>query len=533
MENSAKESPFDKLLDGEQSLFSWIVEHTKNGVLSEFLPDDDSIGTLQPSLQDMRFADGALDGILESSSRKEGTGKALFGLYEDFTKLELSESEFKERLQILLHDIYIFALKHQTLGYIDEFLSCIFGDLENKNTLIADLAMRVSVEFLRKGAHREPVKLALATLGIADLNEAGFEFYKIFGLSDEFAKFVAVALLRNDRNDLIFELTKCVKGWGRIQYLEFIDANSDEIKQWLLFEGYKCELGNYAALPCMEKGDLLGFIKQNGFSEKLYDAVSEMFAELMGEGGPYGLSDYEHYKELLGLFLDKSTLVDMDTQRFSTLCDLFEFINDNYKNEAEKEPLIAKIKQCAATKNWEQIVLKTPFEWSSRKIAQVLNIDLWEKQFELAQKDKKFNQWFVLSVTSDITRFKRLCEFAKTRFDLDALKTTPKDELGLDAKYRVYDDLSCIVQNLDEFDEIIGVEFVETALQSPVTRSRNMALNAICAWGEKFGKVPPNLLKIIKKNLPKEPNADVLKRYEKILKGDFKREIFSISTKEN
>ena len=67
----------------------------------------------------------------------------------------------------------------------------------------------------------------------------------------------------------------------------------------MIFEGYQCDIGiDHIVLDCLEKGDLLGFIKRNGFDERLYIACGEMIDSFSGLS-KVDFSDYAHSKELV------------------------------------------------------------------------------------------------------------------------------------------------------------------------------------------------------------------------------------------
>lgn len=411
---------FEKIISGETSLLEWITQNRKDGVLQDFLPDDDSIATLFPQLKDMNFVDGMLDGIMGASDSNEA--QILFNLF------------------------------------------CEFAD--------------------------------------ADLDDA---------LVDEYL--------------------------GRIQYLNFLEVKDEQTREWLLFEGYKCDINdNYTAPLCMQKSDLLGFIKERGFDDALYDATAAMFDALMGSSsGPHKITEYEDYDETFSLFFAHSKGVQMNAQRFRILLSLnthLEIYSEDDENDEESaeneekifakkyaEQFLALVREIAFERDidWQGLVLSNIFDYNHRKIAAKLGIDIWREFYTHALKNKDFNEWYELSKTRDIHRYKELCELVKSRFDLEAMKTEPKDELGMHSKFNAYMDLEMVVQGLRDFDEIFGVELVETLLQSPVTRSRNMALNTIESWEKNFHLIPQSLLKIIIKNAPKEPNESVFKRYKVLL----------------
>ncbi len=564
---------FEQITSGEKSLLAWIREHLKDGKLDEFLPDEDSIAAFMPQLKGMRFVDGMLDGIL--GARDDKDAQKLLAIFEDFARAELNDALIDE----YLGRIYVFAMKRLTLSYIDDFLELILrGDDK-----VFHFCITTAKHFVKGAAHREPVKLGLAMLGLTRLDEDALAMYQTFGLSDEFANYVAVALKRNGRNDLNFELAKRVKGWGRVQYLNFLDIADEQMREWVLLKGYECDISqNYTAALCMQKGDLLGFIKERGFDEALYDACLEMFDALMNGNGPHSLDEYSDYAAVFELFIKQSAKMQMNAKRFANLLDINSFIsfmaekaensensgvaeNENIENAENsgravsgeqngenlaqiqskdgektdkkgkeidederklrefalkyKDEVLSLVRHIAfeSGEDWQKLVLSDIFNPYHRQIARKLGFDLWREFYQLALRDEKFSEWYELTRTDSIGRYKQLCELVKCRFDLEGLKSEPRDELGMHSKFRPYDELEFVVQGLRGFDEIFGVEIVQTLLQSPVTRSRNMALHTIEFWGERLGVVPESIIAIIKKNKPKEPNSDILERYEKIL----------------
>lgn len=337
----------------------WITQNRKDGVLQDFLPDDDSIATLFPQLKDMNFVDGMLDGIMGASNSNEA--QILFDLFCEFADANLDDA------------------------LVDEYL-------------------------------------------------------------------------------------------GRIQYLNFLEAKDEQTREWLLFEGYKCDINdNYTAPLCMQKGDLLGFIKERGFDDALYDATAAMFNALMGSGnGPHKITEYEDYDETFSLFFAHSKGVQMNAQRFRILLSLnthLEIYSEDDENDEESTEnderdfakkyatqFLALVREIAFERDidWQGLVLSDIFDYNHRKIAAKLGIDIWREFYTHALKNKDFNEWYELSKTRDIHRYKELCELVKSRFDLEAMKTEPKDELGMHSKFNAYRDLEMVVQGLRDFDEFLA-----------------------------------------------------------------------------
>ena len=82
--------------------------------------------------------------------------------------------------------------------------------------------------------------MSLPCLGCANrLDEKEISMLMQFGLADEFARFVAVALARNEKNEEVFYLAQCTKGLGRIAYVDYVEIDDEKKREWLLLEGYQ------------------------------------------------------------------------------------------------------------------------------------------------------------------------------------------------------------------------------------------------------------------------------------------------------
>ena len=503
---------YEKIISGEQGLLEWIVENATQEGLDKDLPDDDSLHIAMPEIAGLNFMPGMLDGIMGKDEKN--SADTLLTMFRHFAEVD-SNALSDELIDKHLGGIYMFIIQHRTLGYIDDFLEALINEADN-NARLLHFCITAARRFLLSGVHREAIKFGIAVLGICNLDEKEMAMLLYLGLADEFARFVAVALMRNEKNDEIFYLAERTKGWGRIAYVDYVKIDDEKKREWLLLEGYQCEIGiDHIVLECLEKGDLLGFIKERGFDEKIYTATGQMLKSFCGVSKVH-FADYPHSKELVALFIEESKNKVMNIERFAIICALIGPIEEELEyDESERQKLLDIINTLAFHSgiDWEGQIRADVFNYDARSIARYLGIDIWEDMFNIARENTEFKEWYPLTLTDSKDRYKRLCALAKERFNLESLKSEPQDELGLGAEFRVYDDITFIVQNLRNFDEIIGLEFVETALQSPVTGNRNMALNVI----ETYKEIPQSIIDIMERNLTKEPNKCVLERYESLL----------------
>lgn len=521
MQEQIKPNPsFHQFVYGEQSLYEWLIAHKEEAPIDE-LPDKDSVGLNTPELSQMNFIDGVLDSF--SSGNNGELAKGLFELLSEFSQIGVDDLN-DELIDMYLGKIYKYTIEHRTIDYIDDFLELLKEtcDKQEDNQRLLRICVVTARQFLKRAVHREAVKFALAVLGITILDDEDLRLYCSFGIAEEFARFVAVGLTRGEHNDEIFALAKVTKGWGRIAYVDYLKAESDEIKEWLIFEGYQCDIGiDHIVLDCLEKGDLLGFIKRNGFDEKLYVACGEMIDSFSGLS-KVDFSDYAHSKELVCLFLKESKNQKMNLERFAIICNLFDYVKSEAFSESESKECIDIMSEIAYNRgiDWSGFIKSNPLDSHARIVARRLGIDVFDDVLLIAKRKQHFDDWYILAnIANSNQRFKQVCKLAKERFPLESMKKEPLDELGLGREFRDDDNLSMIVQFCDRFDEVIGLELVETLLQSPVTRCRNMALNAIEHWQKNKLSFPESVFEIIRKNQVKDPNKDIQERYKKILES--------------
>ena len=121
-----------------------------------------------------------------------------------------------------------------------------------------------AVTILSRTSDPECAKYALALLGtVKYTDEDAKKIAETFASHDEFTYFGILALSNfTDINDMVFELAKKLRGWGRIMAVHELEADDRNKKRWLLENGIdNCVSPLYSALPVWEKaevGTLLG-----------------------------------------------------------------------------------------------------------------------------------------------------------------------------------------------------------------------------------------------------------------------------------
>jgi hypothetical protein len=122
--------------------------------------------------------------------------------------------------------------------------------------------------------------------------------------------------------------------------------------------------------------------------------------------------------------------------------------------------------------------------------------------------------WFEIMQVVDEGHVDTVMELAAATLPLEEIASGPADELGLGREFAPHGALVMIVQELGRFPGH-GWELLRTALRSPVVNNRNMALDALEAWGA--DNWPPEAVPVLEASLKAEPVDELRSRIRSLL----------------
>lgn len=307
----------------------------ENSILYKILKNIDSNGELDESFKvnpESMFADGARDGILIYHT----DGNAI---ETDHIVKRILKNVGEGKFDIAVTGIEDYLENKEPVLYR---IDCLQDYISEHQGLIApDKLFHFAEMLINDTENLEVIKFAMSLLELLDMEQNDVTVKKIeaLGLCDEFTLYSIFVLRRlKDGNAHIFDLAKKVHGWGRIHAVEFLEPLNDEIKKWLLTQGYKNDvLYEYSALSCAQKCDLLEHLKRNDYNDEEFKCAGEIISLLLNEGPVSGISGFKDAEELLQAYLTCCDTREESEDMIDVKDDIEIYFEENKFNVSDEE----------------------------------------------------------------------------------------------------------------------------------------------------------------------------------------------------
>ena len=321
-QNPDAAKPAESAQKPTMSIYENIQQHLQDGEL----PRDFVIEGAETRSKAAKFAPGAMDGILlyhmtpytADEETKEQILQAL--------RLICEEDNARNVPQIM--DIFE-KLEHRA-SVVKLYDAIIEVMLKNMDSLDPEKLLQFGDYLVSYGITFLAVKLGLSLLGIFTEKVAFVkEVHLTLGAYDEFtwfaARYFSSGACKGGNEDL-FRLAKHVCGWGRIHAVAYLEADTKEISDWLLYEGAENTiLPQYSADLCLLKAGAAHRLRE-GVTEEEFNAIGKLMQYAL-EGGPCpGLS---YANELVPAYLEAA-------KRFPAVRELLQSLRD-YCGEIEMQ----------------------------------------------------------------------------------------------------------------------------------------------------------------------------------------------------
>lgn len=299
-----------------------IYKRIKNAMTAEGTMPEDFV--LRPRMQDGRqFADGAIDGTIRYyMGRADNTDIELLTQALKLASADKFEDAGNALLTYFAQGIVLLPV----MDKVQEWIYAHSGELSPENL------GRFAMTLLTQSGDVESVKFALAILEVIeqeptdDLQEllltlAGCEELTLFCL------FVLGGY--ENANEMYFELAKKLHGWGRIHAVSMLKPANDEMRDWLLLEGWQNNImPEYSAITIIKRtklADMLQNVDECQLDE-LVNQAGTLIGYALQEEPLAGLFGYKRAGEVLQGYLSHAGQAQLTEANRQKLPEIKAFI---------------------------------------------------------------------------------------------------------------------------------------------------------------------------------------------------------------
>ncbi|MCP2323365.1 hypothetical protein HDA40_001872 [Hamadaea flava] len=504
---------------GQRSIYDFLRAQIGDGVDLEDveLPDEEHVAGR------VKFAAGAWDGVI---SHHAGSGETVVD--ELFAAVEAA-STGRWRARRRFERLYERAKDPDLLGAIDPLLGRIRASSIGCWRL-HPVAMRLATE----SAHRGPVKLGIALLGLfpADLHR---EVLLTLGRHDEFTLYAAVALGngQDDPAEDLWRLAQQVHGWGRINLVERLaETERRDILDWILRDGFRnTVMDEYLAYLAASRGDLLSALSGDDVDDDLIRAAGDLLMALLRGGPASDIHDYTDGAAVVRVYLNLMREHATRLQHLLIIGAIRDFVTGDQPrrgwpdgwDEATRAAFTAQCQQLVAAPMWAPMAVEAleasdeTNSWLGQRACTILGISTLPTLLrQLRQQPLDPTKWFHAVEQADQDTIHQVVDLAIEALPLEQIATGPGEELGLGQQWAAHQCLDFLIQGLDKWPGT-GWPLITTALASPVIRNRNLAVRALAAWPRSTW--PADTESRLRQAVSVEPQHDVKERMIATLEG--------------
>ena len=460
------------------------------------------------------FAPGALEGIIGHHTSVVDENDSFMPVLEEYLSMEpidamdIFESEKAEGFKTA-------TMRNGLLQHI----------YENREEYDAEKIARLAVCFAEYGNKTETVKLGLSLMSLFNLsgNEAVCNMIRNLGYCEEFTDYVisnTTGWSEDKKQDLYFELAQKLRGWGKINVVEMMKADTKEKKEWLLCHGCKNDvMYSYLGFECAMKCDLYERLRKGNFSDEEFYGASDIMSGLLDEGPCQGMSVMENAVDFTMLYLEECKKHNWDAEQVALITDIAAYFKDSKIENAGA--IEFKVKEVLARLDIHTYIVENIEKntYECMRIAKMYDLDMSKHLLRLMKMDfeKYYNFcYYLFNNRQCVSEFLALCDREIVYGDFP---NAMGDEFGL-GKVQGKIKLDMIVQHLEQYPAE-GKSMVYACIQSPITRWRNMAAKALLGWVKETGKtlqdIDAKLYEEVKRVYEIECNRQTKGMWEKLL----------------
>lgn len=460
------------------------------------------------------FADGAQDGTAIYHLKLEETDENA-RLLEAFKLMSNADFPAAETLlESILQNNYAIKLA-------DDIHTVL---LENHEVLDAGNIYRFAVNNLLASKNKELVKADMVILELFPCDEPVRGAVRILGQCEEFTLFAIFVMRKWDNgNEEIFALAKKVRDWGRIHAIEYLEADTEEKKEWLLYEGLKnIFMPEYSALTVFNKAEAAKVFAMEELSYETYHALAMLLEGLLDEGPVPGISQIKDRMLILQQFLDNSAKQELTVADLNVVLLIAHWCDDLPSKEAKSikekaEAILFDAKNAG-------VVQKAIKNADGLMLADKLGLPFKNQLLECIEQNFEENCCKCFWLMEDPDYVEKVVEVFcnKLPFDIISAGAAADCDFG-DKNFKYYAMLESILTNFGRVPVGREPELATAAVQCPSARVRRQGVAVLKVWVENAGvtleKLLPQVHKLLTDIVADEVCNDIKESINELIAG--------------
>lgn len=464
---------------------------------------------------ELRFAPGAMEGIFGHHTSGNSEGCDFADRLKEY--LQLEQEEALRRFET--EEAGSFSTASVRSALLKEII-------DHQEEYHAGKVANLGYYFSQKGTKCETVKLGLSLLALFNFSENEKVCYllKNLGYCEEFTSYVTMNVSdweESKKQDFYFELAKKLKGWGKIDIVEKMIADTEEKKEWLLCHGCRNAIMNaYLAYECAVKCDLHERLQEGFLTEEQMQGAWDIMDGLLDEGPCQGMSAIENPVELTLDYLAELDRHEWNVHYVKQVYDIFDYFFESGIEDSASVNL--KAMDILGDLDGESMIKEELAEQTHicLKLSKHFQVDLSTELYRLMKQDfAKYYLYceYLFRQNRMVAEFFKLCE---QEIDADKYPRGMGNSLGLGKLGEGVLSLDMIIQYMGKYP-LQGRKLLAISIQSPITRWRNMAAKTMIAWVEALKKplsdIDIGLYNMVKHVAETECNDTTKEKWEKLL----------------
>ena len=496
------------MMGNSRPILKLIEESTVNGRLPEdfTLPVEDLGGGL-------KMAPGAMDGLVMYHQYPGALGDE--GREMVARAVQAAAAGDKDAFELF----EALGGKYRAISIADGFNTYI---LQHANELDqAELLAFAVNKLLFEGRTPETVKFGLLITELYGEFDERFDWiFRALGLYDEFTAFSVFNMRHWDRgNEEIFALAKKVNGWGKIHAVEHLQPLTDEIRDWILYEGMDNGVTNeYLALTCMEKSGAAERLKGR-LSSREFSAISHILFHLFEEGPVLGISALQDAEETLEDYLTQAENMNPGIEDYEVMLKIGGYA----AGKGESSRLEEHARRILRSDACRDCVLKAVQEGRGIDLAKAMKIPYKNQLLKLMRTDFRENYFWCIELMKDPGYADDVLRIFRAKLPPERLKQGPRDVHDFGEEFEADRQINLMLQELDAYPGK-GEEYLLRAISAQTIRSRGMSVRVMKAWvsaaRKPLKRCYPKLYRRLAEVYPMEVHEGIKADMKKLLDGE-------------